>query len=108
MDKFVKSYWDFNVGDEIIIIESPSTWSSVLSPDSPISLNIYPYRCKIKKIVLCGYTTSGNFHHVAFTEGDYGWCLSSLINEGKIFKFCDYIKEIRKLKINKIKDNTNQ
>ena len=69
---------DFNIGDTVTIIRSPSCWSSRLCRNSPMGENIFPYTAKIidKECV--------DHNHVAVKIGEYGFDLHSLVKSGII------------------------
>ena len=68
---------EFKIGDEIIIKSKPFHWASLLNKNSPIHLDIYPYKCTIQNIEKDGGYT-------AMTCGKYGWDLDSLIQDNLI------------------------
>ena len=70
---------DFKIGDEVVIHYEPSSWSSHLNNNDPMGKDIYPYICIIQNIE----KTDG---HTAMTCGEYGWSLTSLVEDGLIKK----------------------
>lgn len=85
----------FKTGTNFIITGKPSLWSSRLNKKCPISKNTnlsYPYYGQIKSI------ESAPSLSIAIDDGEFGWSLSTLVDEGLIFT----IKEYRKMKIEKL------
>ena len=70
---------DFKIGDEFIVHSSPEVYSSLLNKNSPLHLEIYPYKGIIRNI-------EKHYSHVAMTCGKYGWSLSHLIKNNLIEK----------------------
>jgi len=85
---------DFKKGTRFIITGEPICWNSTLNANCPLRNGIkYPYRGVIEKI-----SNGGNGD--CFSDGFYGWSLSSLISEHLIE--IAPIKEERKKKLTKI------
>jgi hypothetical protein len=70
---------DFKIGDKVVISDAPNSWSSHLNDKCPMHEDIYPYICIIQNIEKWG-------SHIAMTCGEYGWSLSSLIEDSLIKK----------------------
>jgi len=88
----------YKKGTRFIITGEPSTWSSSLNNNCPLTFGgggaSYPYHGRIIE-------TIEYKDHVAMTDGVYGWNLSELINTDNII----LINDMRKQKLDKINDN---
>lgn len=88
----------FEIGDEILILKEPGTWSSELNSNCPFFQEIYPLKVIIDDIRFIErnmYNYSAE--HVAISAGGYGWNLSNLIK----YKNIDLLNfnRIKKLKL---------
>lgn len=84
---------DYVVGTKIVIIKQPSFWSSSLNRNCPIDHDVvYPHYGIIKEIEY-------GKDHIAMTDGNYGWDLTTLIDEDLI----NNIAKLRKEKLKKLK-----
>lgn len=80
-DQFLKKYGrKFKVGDRVVITNTPKNWASLLCPMCPINL-LYPQEVVIEEIKDTGDHIS---MRGSIGEDNYGFNLSSLINENNI------------------------
>jgi hypothetical protein len=85
---------EYVVGTKIVIIKQPSFWSSSLNKKYPIDHDVvYPYYGIIKEI-------RNENDHISMIDGNYGWDLTTLIDEDLI----NNITKLRKEKLKKLKN----
>jgi hypothetical protein len=90
----------YKIGTRIVITEKPKMWASILNKNNPLHSNvIYPYITTIKDIEKRYSSSFGD--SISIDDGTYGWSLTCLIREDKVF----ILSENRKLKLNKINES---
>lgn len=90
----------YKIGTQIVITERPKKWGSILNPNNPLKSDIkYPYKTSIKNIEKRYSSSFGD--SIAIDDGSYGWSLTCLIREDKVF----ILSENRKLKLKKINES---
>lgn len=91
MQKYTE--FDFNVGDDCIILKRPGSWASLCKDNNPFSVQInYPYRITIKAKKL---DTESLTDYTGIACDYFGWDLTHLVNN-------NLIKKINKKKLKKI------
>ena len=89
---------DFKIGDYVIILRYPPTWSSVANKNCHFRvLDTFPYHCQIKNIVHSHTDPSLIPNYYSMTEGKFGWSLSDLVADENI------ILDKRKTRLEKLK-----
>jgi hypothetical protein len=89
----------FKIGDKFTINRKPNSWSSAAGGDCPLSkIHKYPYTSEIVNIV---HRQDLGRHIAILDNNDFGWSLSSLIDENKInthnFERYKKLQKIQKL-----------
>lgn len=93
MTSLKKILREYKIGDNFIITNRPTKWSSLFNTNNPMSNNIiYPYYGRIVDMKLYA-------EHIAMTDGVYGWSLCTLVHENVIIN----LRKERREKLNKLK-----
>lgn len=89
-----KTLEKFKINTQFVIVSEPTQWASLLNDNCPLEINLkFPYHSKIINRKLDG-------DYIAMDDGTYGWSLSTLVKENKIYLNQEY----RKLKLINLKN----